>query len=158
MTRFKKFSLLVLSLSVSFFLVACSQVKTTNLQFLNEPVFDSRITIEYQDDKVLKDTLFVTYFFEPLGYTPDEAETAFKTLAEPYKNLKGVSVKEEYQDDRFVLTIEADYSKVDFKESAEALNLDEVIDGEHISYEQTLQAYKDRNYVEIKDKKFQETK
>lgn len=156
MSKLKTLLLTTVSLVAIFFLVACSQTKTTNLQLFEETGSDTRIILQYQGDRVVKQTLSSTLLFEPLGIDADLAKDIYSDVPNEFKDVEGITHKAEFKDDRMVQTIDMDFTKVDLEKITKLLNIKEETDGKYISYKKVIKYYKDAGFKEVKDGKFQE--
>lgn len=145
MNKLKRIFLLTFSLVTFIFLAACSQTKTAHLKMSggNGTGTDFNITLEYQEDKLLKHTTTISLLYKEADIKDsDAAKEYFKEATDQVKGLKGVSHKADYQKDRAALTLEIDLSKADLEKVAPLIGLDPAIEGEHISYKESLELYK----------------
>lgn len=155
MRKSKRLALAVVTLLEVIFLVACSPIKTTHL-IRDDGSQSNRISFHYQGDKLLKQTQTVTILYDTFDVKADEAKEAFDHLGEAYKNIEGVTLKTDYQDDRVVQTIEVDFAKVNLKENVDLLLLKPEADGQSVSYKKALKAYKNFGFKDVKDDKLQD--
>lgn len=101
----------VLVLSVAA-LTACSkeQTKTYEGDVNGKNVITS---LTYKDDEVLKQSTIGTIKYDDLGIDKSQAKDMLKKDEKALKDLKGVTYKVDYKDQKAVEHIDVDYNKVD---------------------------------------------
>lgn len=162
MSSIKKTLLLVLALIPFLVLTACSvKTETSSFQNFNDAGFDSRLVYHHQKDKVVKQTTQNTITYSFLGAkNKDEAKTAIASLTDSsaYENLKGVTYKIEYKDDRVVEKISVDYEKADLKEVAPVVGMSasEAEKVDYISLKESTKMLKSAKYAAVKNDDFKE--
>lgn len=162
MALLKKLVLLTLALLPLLVIGACTpETETSHFQSFDSAGYDSRISYDYQGDKVLKQTTEDTMSYSFLSASnADEAKKAFESLVDmdSFKDLTGVSHKVDYLDDRLVQRLEIDYTKADIKEVAHIIGLSKAVaeKADFISYKASKKAIEASNYSLVEDDNFRE--
>ncbi|MGT2667460.1 DUF1307 domain-containing protein [Streptococcus rifensis] len=164
MTFYKKIVLPILTILALIFLSACGfnkEPQSANLQLFDASGFDSRISIDYQGDRITHQSTDNTIYYSYLGLeNKEEVENFFQEDMKNYQNIVGVTHSAEFLDDRMVEHVSIDYSKANLTEIASILNMteDEAEKVDYISYQKTAELLKTEGYTEINDAQFQELK
>lgn len=159
----KHLLLSLLALVTVFILAACGQSKqTAYYQAIDQnQKTDSRITIQYQGDKLLQnETVNTVYYNEAMGISKEALQQQLKDYSENLQDIKGFSHKAEFKDDHVVETTVLNYEEADMEE-LQKNQLVQVPSGQkadYISYKSTVDSFKQTGYKEVKDGKFADLK
>ncbi|MDO4668012.1 MAG: DUF1307 domain-containing protein [Streptococcus sp.] len=155
---FKLFLYSLTSLMIIITLTACSGAhkKAYYQRISKEDKIDSRITLEYSGDKLLKNTAENIVYYD--SSSKELIEENLKEYSKSISGIKGVVHKIEYKDGYIKEKLSVDYSKTDIKELQEkgliAIQNDQKI--KYISLKETVNDLKKSKYSEVKDGKFKE--
>lgn len=168
----KKLLLIPVILLISLFLVACSraeqvELEQVKLQYFEKEGFDSRKTIYYQKDKVIKEVTetVATYDYWDSSYQrvkTDETleeyiKNAYEYWEKDYNSLNGVSYSYDLQEGRIVSTIEVDYTKLPLEKITALIPQTDVTTDNYVSYQKLLDyRLKQQHYKLIENDEFQE--
>ena len=142
--------LLCAFLALSFVLAGCGSEKTEKIVCkTTTSVIDVTNEIEYQGEKIVKQTIINETSLALLGVDKETIESTFAFFETQY-DMAGVTYTAEVNDEvNIVEKIVVDYTSADFKklETAGLITLDEDKKATYISLEQTVNTLKSSGFV-----------
>ena len=131
-------------------LCGCSSNKTETLKCTGtlSGVINVTNTIEYEDDKVLKQTLVNVVTVEDLGISESDLETLVSQYSGSY-DIDGVTYSYKIEEGVFTETIAIDFEKANFDDLATAglISAEEEGTITYISLEETKEALETASFV-----------
>lgn len=140
-----------LTLLISLTLAACGGEMSTTVMQIEENGVTSKITLEAEDDKVMKQTADNIITYEALGLTSKEdAEAAFGNVVSTFEDVEGVTHSMNYEDDHATETLVVDYEVADFEEVAQLEGSTfEDTDADFISLEKTIEMLENQGFEKV---------
>lgn len=131
-------------------LTACgsgSKTETATYKMENNGM-TATITLEHEDDKVMKQTSVSELVYEEAGTTKDQFQITADAMSNQFEDIKGVEYSMDIGDDKATEKISVDYSKADVEEIAGLTGsvFESTDDASSVSFEKTVKILEKQGY------------